>query len=192
MVIMTRKFGRKINYIPLLISLVIGVCIGMVCYLISRDLLIGFIFGLLSIIITSSIISLNIQKYFDYWEISKNGIQYCDYNSLKKRILAIFFPDFIKTISININDISSISLEVNKGLSDPKGIGPDGAIAASYYVVGSALNEFTDKYFFDIILTNGQRIYLSAFDDIYDIDKTISYITNISGRKISIKNNMHL
>ena len=60
---MTRKFGRKINYIPLLISLVIGVCIGMVCYLISRDLLIGFIFGLLSIIITSSIISLNMANY---------------------------------------------------------------------------------------------------------------------------------
>ncbi|AUI72635.1 hypothetical protein [Companilactobacillus alimentarius] len=184
---MIRRFGRKINYVPLLITLIIGVGIGIVCFLISRNILIGIMFGLLSIIIASSIISINIQKYFGYWEISKDGIQYCEYDSFGKRISAIFFPHFVKNISININNINSISLKKNKGLSDPKGIGPNGAIDSSYYIVGSALNDFTDKYFFNVALTNGKNIDLSAFDDTNDINKIVSDISNIIGKEVFVK-----
>jgi len=176
---MSLTFGRKINYSPLLVTLIISVLIGYFLFLISHQVSIGIIFGIISLIVIPFIYSLNLSGSYGYWTIDDNGINSSDYSTTGKKIKAILLPNIEKESSVKFDEIKSFSLVVGQGMSAPKGIGPDGAIAASFYVVDSAMQYYSSPYYLSLELNNGQEIDLDLSanaDNKNEVEKAIKLI----------------
>ncbi|KRO00020.1 hypothetical protein [Companilactobacillus kimchiensis] len=104
------KFGKKVNYRPLLISLSTALVIGALFGLnISKSLglKIGAIMFLLMILGHYLLV---LPVLFNYWDSDKTSIHYSDIKKLNHRFLAIFLPITLPIHTIDKAKIISISI----------------------------------------------------------------------------------
>ncbi|APX71272.1 hypothetical protein M5C72_10945 [Companilactobacillus allii] len=186
---MSIKFGKKINYYPLLITLVISIFVGYLISITSNELKLGIIFGLVCLIVILSIFTVNIDGNHSYWLVTEKGIYYYDYSKFTKRVAAILFPSFTNRLLITFTEINSISLVVGEGMSVPKGIGSEGAVDASFYVVGSALGLFSKGYYLKILLKDDKEVdlpFTSNDVDMRNIGQVVSEIEKQTNKKVTV------
>ncbi|WCG35070.1 hypothetical protein [Companilactobacillus farciminis] len=113
---MEKSFARKLNWKPLLNSLIFGAAIGSFVYIIFRhDLTAGIIWDLIGFFIQSMVIYPRyLPSLYGQWKITEGNVSYYDYSTWTKRIKAIFLPLAKKQKAISFDDILSYSLVVTK------------------------------------------------------------------------------
>lgn len=104
------KFGKKVNYRPLLVSLGVALIVGLLFGLNISKLLgweIGTIMFLLMILGHYWLV---MPIIFNYWYSTDSTVNYSDINKLSSRLLMIFLPFQLHLKTINKNQITAITL----------------------------------------------------------------------------------
>ena len=113
---MEKSFARKLNWIPLINSLIFGAAIGSFFFIIlKQNLTAGIIFGAIAFLIQSIIVYPRfLPSLYGQWKITEGNVSYYDYSTWTKRIKAIFLSLAKKQKTISFDDILSYSLVVTK------------------------------------------------------------------------------
>lgn len=186
---MSISFGRKINYLPLLISLVIGLVVGYFLYLLSTQIFVGILFGILTILACSAIYSIHLASSYGFWQIDDSGIRYNDYRTTSQRVKALLTPSSETETLVKFDDIQSFAIVVGKSMPTPKGIGPAGAIDGSFYVTDSALLCLANAYFISLKLKDGEEVDLNLSTnkaDSTDIENIIELLETKTNTKANL------
>lgn len=180
-----KKIGKKINYLPLTICLIIGIVISYLMYLVSRQVFISVLFGIIGLIVSILIYSLNLSNSYNYWQIDDREIQYNNYDTTAQKVQAIILPLATNRRTLKFSEISSIALVIGKGMEMTAGIGSEGAIDASAYVVDSALQHFYSPYYLMLKLKDGRKVDL-------DLSKNKTDKANVERliKEIELKTNL--
>jgi len=157
-------FGRKINYVPLLVSLGVGIIISIFFFMLFNQTVISILFGVLSLVVAIGLYLINLSNSYGYWEISQQEIIYCDYNSNGKKLQAILFPFGKHQTELKLDQIKSASLVVGKKMTVPANIkaAPPSAYLVCYY---------PSAYYLGLKLKNDQEVDLDLSRDEENKDK---------------------
>lgn len=104
------KFGKKINYRPLLVSLCFALIVGLLLGMnLSWNL--GLDVGIVMfILILLGHYLLILPVIFNYWDSSKNSIRYSNFKKIHSRFFAMFFPKLESLKTIDKDKIAAITL----------------------------------------------------------------------------------
>jgi len=167
------KFGKKITYRPLLISLLIaflpGIAFGDILNSVPIGLGVGFLFFLF---VFFAYYFPNIPTLFVYWESDKEEIRYCDIYHGANRLLGMIIPAKAKMITIQKSDIKSITAigNLNSSYKMPMAI----PYTASLAVLSPVLSMIKHPEIIRFNLKDGSSIDLSiARDYTYSRDNTL-------------------
>lgn len=104
------KFGKKVNYRPMILSILVALTIGLLFGLnISRQL--GWALGIIMFLVMfvgHYLIVLPI--IFSYWDSVDETIHYSDINQLYKRLFSMFLPKFSPIRTVTKNQIKRINI----------------------------------------------------------------------------------
>ena len=75
------EFGRKINYVPMTVSWVIGILVGLVITVFTHQILLAVILGVTFLVITALIFARTLSDFYGYWEVTDDGIRGYDYQN---------------------------------------------------------------------------------------------------------------
>ena len=110
-VIIMLKFGKKITYRALLISLLIGFLPGSAAGDILNSVPMGLLVGLaFSLYVFFAYYFPNVPTLFVYWTADSDEIRYCDIKSWKNRLLGMVAPFAAKMVTIKKSDIKSATV----------------------------------------------------------------------------------
>jgi len=167
------EFGKKINYRPLLISLLIASIPGLEAGDSYNSFFLGLLIGLpFFLYVFFAYYFPNIPTLFVYWTADTEKIKYCDIQTWKYRLLGMVAPSKAKMVTIKKSDIISarvigdLSANYAMPMAIPFGPGPA--------VVSPVLSMIHHPD--DVILTlkDGSTIDLSvARDYAYSRDNTL-------------------
>lgn len=105
------KFGKKITYRPLLLSLLIAILPGCMAADILESVPLGIATGAaFFLFVFFAYYFPNIPTLFVYWESENDEIRYCDINTWKYRLLGMIFPPAAKMITVKKSSIKSASV----------------------------------------------------------------------------------
>ncbi|AUI72239.1 hypothetical protein COSHB9_17740 [Companilactobacillus alimentarius] len=190
------KFGKKINYRPLLISLGISLFVGLIFLMISK--LVGLIafLGVFAIIFGFYYLR-SLPIIFNYWEASEDYIQYSDLKKISKRLKAMLVPFPTNLRRIGFTSISTVTIAGD--LVAPKNIPT--AIPYSGYlaVISPSLSMVNNPVDITFNLNDGTSVTLSvARDLIYQRKSTLKKLDQLfqqfedNGIKINNQTNHEL
>ena len=180
------KFGKKVSFRPLIVSLTIGLLIGFMFSDIFSSGSIGFIFG------TSFFLLIFLGHYwrassvlFNYWEFNNGTIKYNDVNNPTNVLLMMLLPLSSPLKSFSVNDIQSIIVNGDlKSATTPMAVpfsGYLGLFSGSIAIAKSQNN-------LDVTLKNGQQITLDYSRDFsYNQKKTIEKLDKFLDSLDSVK-----
>lgn len=180
------KFGRKINVVPLLISLVIGVAIGYFLDVVFDQTIAGILFGVLGFMAAIVVYSINLSRSYGYWEITDRGINCYDYSTNGKRFKAIMFPFGQTQSQIDFQQIESISLIAVSGFQVPE---ITKAAPASAYIVQTFVEDYASPYYLRLELNDDSEVDLDLSFDANakaKIQKTLNFLVENTNKKIDL------
>ncbi len=152
-------FGRKINYVPLVISLGIGIIISVFFYTFVHKIGISISFGLLCFVVAVALYAVKLSDTYGYWHINRQQINYYDYKTIGNRIKAILLPFNSKQSTVDVEQIVAASLVIGKKMQVPANIKAAPASAYLVYFYPSA-------YYLGLKLKDNQEVDLDlSFDE---------------------------
>lgn len=105
------KFGKRVTYRPLLISLLISLLPGLGFYYVFSSVLIGLMVGLgIFLIIFVGYYWQILPTMFNYWEIDATEIRYSNMESKSKRFLILIAPFAVKKNTLDLDKIASVTI----------------------------------------------------------------------------------
>lgn len=176
------SFGKRINYIPLLICLASSIIIGYAIFLMFNNVSISLLLGILSLIVMIMICTLNLTKTYGYWEISKRGIKYNDLVSTEQKVAAILVPKKNEENFISYSEIKAVQLVATAGIKAPSMVKESGAFFA--YSPDTVLDRFPSDYYLTVRLKNEHEVDL-------DLSSSVSNTTDIAKMIEMIKKETH-
>ncbi|HIY93973.1 MAG TPA: hypothetical protein H9820_13650 [Candidatus Companilactobacillus pullicola] len=187
---MSLSFGRKINYLPLLNSVLGGIIIGLFFFLLSQRVGIAILFGAVCLLVILMLYTLKIRDNLDQWQVDDRGIHYQDYSTTSKRIKAILLHGSSNEETVKFSDIKEFSIVTGKGMDLPKGIGPDGPIDVAFYVVDSTYQAFSSPYYLSLKLAKGEDVDLDLSanaQDVAAVNKVIKKIEEKTNLQVKLE-----
>ncbi|WP_404280225.1 hypothetical protein [Companilactobacillus paralimentarius] len=181
------SFGKRINYIPLLICLASSIIIGYAIFLMFNNVSISLLLGILSLIVMIMICTLNLTKTYGYWEISKQGIKYSDLVSTGQKVAAILVPRKTKESFINYSKVKAVQLVATTGIKAPSMVKESGALFA--YSPDTVLDRFPSDYYLTVKLKDGYEINLdlsSSVSDTSDIAEMIEIVEKETHQDVAL------
>jgi len=175
-------FGRKISYVPLLISVIVGLAVGTFFFILSKQAVISVLFGLLCFIVALALYVINLSDAYGYWQIDAQHVEYYDYSSAVKRLKAIFLPFGGNQKWVALNQVADADLVIGKKMQVPANIT---AAAASAYMV----YYYPSSYYLSLRLKDDREIDLDlSFDetDKSKIEQMLQMLDSSSGITISL------
>lgn len=170
-------FGRKINYLPLVISLGIGIIISVFFYTFVNKMEISILFGLLCFMVAVALYAIKLSDTYGYWHINDKQINYYDYRTMGKRIKAILFPFNSKLAVVDIKQVVAASLVIGKKIQVPANIKAAPASAYLVYFYPSA-------YYLGLKLKDNQEVDLDlSFDEMNN--KKIEQMVKLLGTQLN-------
>lgn len=179
---MTLSFGRKINYVPLIICISVSILVGGFLFLFSKQAPIGIMFGILCLIVSPLLYSLNLSRDYDCWQIDQRGIYYYDYSTTVKKVKAMLLPSEEHETVVRFDQIESFAIVVNKSMGLPAGFGPNGSIDASFYVVDTAMAAFSSPYYLALNLKNQTEVDLDLSTNAKDVTEIKEMIRELENQ----------
>ncbi len=167
------KFGKKITYRPLLLSLLIAILPGIMATNILESVLYGILIGaVFFLFVFLAYYFPNIPTLFVYWENYKTEIRYCNIYTWKHRLLGMIFPPAAKMVTIKKASIKSVTVmgDLHKKYEMPMAIPYSGYVA----VLSPVLSMIHQPEVIRLTLKNGSTVDLSvARDYTYSRDNTL-------------------
>lgn len=175
---MMLKFGKKINYRPMLLSLLIAVLPTIMAANILESIPLGLVIGVaFFLFVFFAYYFPNIPTLFVYWEANQNEIRYCDINTPKSRLLGMIAPPAAKMITIQKSSIKSATVigDLDNKYEMPMTIPYSGYVAVLSPVLSMIHHPDTVR----LTLKDGSTIDLSvARDYTYSRDNTLEKLDN--------------
>ncbi|CAJ1176277.1 hypothetical protein LCR01_20100 [Companilactobacillus crustorum] len=173
-------FGRKINYLPLTICLIVSLIVGYMILLLSSQKITAVILGGVSLLIGLFICSLNLSNYYGYWKIDEAGIHYDNYPNSLRIVLSIIFPFLENQSTIAFNEIKSFAIVVGKNVRAPRG-----TFGGIFYHPDAVLERLPISYYLSVKLKNNHEIDLNLTNNIDDseIEKMLIILEKKTGQK---------
>lgn len=171
------SFGKKINYVPLLICLASSIIIGYAIFLMFSNVSISLLLGIFSLVVMIMIYTVNLTKNYGYWEVNKQGIRYSDLSSTGQKVKAILVPKKTKESLINYSEIEAVKLVATAGIKAPSMVKESGALFA--YSPDTVLDRFPSDYYLTVKSKDGHEVDLdlsSSVSDTSDIAKMIEIV----------------
>ncbi|WP_057880169.1 hypothetical protein [Companilactobacillus kimchiensis] len=167
------KFGKRVSYRPLIISLLIGLIAGYP----TADVLNSGLYGLgvgfvFFCIVFFGYYFLNVPILFVYWDVNSDGIRYYDVDKWNNRLLSMLVPPLSKYTTINKNSIKSITFigDLDNRFEIPMALPYTAAVG----VFTGAISMAHHPDFVRLNLIDGSTVNMSiARDYTYSRNKTI-------------------
>ncbi|KAE9564232.1 hypothetical protein LKACC16343_01868 [Companilactobacillus bobalius] len=180
------KFGKKVSFRPLIVSLIMGLVIGFMFSDIFSSGSIGFIFG------TAFFLLVFLGHYwrassvlFNYWQVNDGTIKYNDVNNPDNVLLMMLLPLSSPLKSFSVKDIQSITVNGDlKQATTPMAVPFSGALGlfSSSIAIAKSQNSL------DVVLKNGQKINLDySRDFVYNPKETIEKLNKFLDSLNSVK-----
>ncbi|PMD73138.1 hypothetical protein [Companilactobacillus nuruki] len=173
------KFGKKVNYRPILVSLAFALIpiIGIGHFYPLRGILAGLLVFLLVVLIYYLP---NLSILFSYWQADNNEIKFNDMSNLSHRLTMILLPFKNQLSTIKEKDIHSIT--VLGKLEDPKEMTYAMQVGAYYAILTPIISMIKNPVSLELTMNNGQKVQLSISRDYaYDHKKTIAKLDQFFG-----------
>jgi len=183
---MSLNFGRKIISLPLLICLLSSLVVGYCLFLITGQSSTGLLFGILCLVVSPFIFSINLTSYYGFWQIDDKGLHYYDYGTTGRKFRAILLPMIDKEMSIDFNEIKSFSIVASEGIRAPEKI--LGGVFYGY-TPDVVLSRFPTAYYLSLKLADNQEVDLDlAFNlnDTNEIEKMIQLLESKTNLKVNL------
>ena len=170
-VIIMLKFGKKVTYRPLIISILFTLIPLIPAIKFNWPLA-----YLLSLVVFSIIFFVyylfNLPTTFNYWEADVNVIRYNDMKKISSRLVMMLASFKNQLTTIKKQDIQSIT--VNGKLANPDEVAVPLQVTAYYAVLTPILSMIKNPVTLELTMKDGQTISLSvARDYAYSNKKTI-------------------
>lgn len=165
------KFGKRITFRPLIISLAFGIAFGMFGNELANPS-IGFITGVFFFLLILLGYYWGTSKtLFNYWEVNQDTVNYRDNDNASNRLLMLIFPTFLNLKTFSKKDIQSVSINGNFNLKQM----PFALIYnAGLGMFSGAISMTNNQVSLSVTLKNGQKIKLDISRDIiYNKKETI-------------------
>lgn len=182
-------FGRKINYLPLFLNLLISVIVSGLMLIVFKQVGVSVFFGVLCLIIVTALCSTNLVRSFGYWKITATGIDYYDYSTNGKRLLAILMPFSQTQEQVDFDKIISMSLVIGRAFQVPEIVK---AAPASAYIVQTYETKYATPYYLELELEDGHKIDLDLSlntNDNEKLEQAIKYLNANTKTKVKIFKN---
>ncbi len=109
------KFGKRINYRPLVFSLFYGVLLFLITLIFSKPILSIFLGILLFLWILFGYYWRILPTMFNYWEVDEKTIKYSDMTNKGKKTLMLIAPFSVPMQSVKLDSIKSVTVTGNLG-----------------------------------------------------------------------------
>lgn len=163
------NFGKKVNYRPVLISLLIGLIVGSIVGAIFQSSIGGFLVtAAIFLFVFLGYYLVTLPNTFSYWEVDKDVIKYSNMDHKAHRVAMMLLPTTMNRLTeIDMHDIKTIVLHGSQ--DKPKDM-PFALFYNPYLaIVSASVSMGRNPMYAEIILQNGQEI---------DLDMSRDYIYN--------------
>ncbi|HIY93336.1 hypothetical protein [Companilactobacillus sp. HBUAS56275] len=184
------KFGKRVNYRPLIISLVLGLFPGLIFAMVGfgkiPSILVGI--GIFLVFFVGYYFRI-LPVLFNYWEVGNGYVQYINLNKTSARFKALLLPFSVHMKTIDFNSIKSATIkgDLSKLEQEPMAIPYSGYLA----VITAVLSIIHNPVDITFELTDGTSITVGAARDmVYGKDKAIKklekMLNQMSDAKIQV------
>lgn len=164
------EFGRKINYVPMTISLAVGVIVGLVIAVFAHQALLAVILGITVIVICALIFAKSLSDLYGYWELTEEGIRCYDYLNFSVKFQSVLMPFSEDQMTFKYDDIKSLRVVVGREMNAPANI-----LGGSFYAPKKIMFNLPTPYYLEIKLKDGREVNLDLSAD-WDDTETIEYV----------------
>ncbi|MFH5811797.1 hypothetical protein [Companilactobacillus sp. FL22-1] len=177
-------FGRKINNVPMIVSLAIGLIIGIVVFIFTKLMLLAVILGAAAVVIVASLYARSMVDYYGYWDINEEEIRSFNYQNYSVRLQSVLFPFSESQESFKLTDIKSATVVVGQEMNAPANI-----LGGSFNAPTKIMFHLPTPYYLDVSLQDGREAYLDLSAD-WDDSETIEYVINLISSEAEINVDM--
>ena len=174
------EFGRKINYVPAIISCVIGIVVGIGIQIFTKLTLLAVILAITALVVVALLFTRSMYDFFGHWEIDSEGIQNTDYQNFGVRFQAVLFPFTESRVRFKFSDIKSMTVIVGKDMNAPSNI-----LGGSFYAPKKIMFHLPTPYYMEVHLKDGRQVNLDLSAD-WDDTEVIGYIVDFIGSEAGI------
>lgn len=172
------EFGKKVNYRPLLVSLLFALLVVSFFNIFHNTFLtvLSGIAGFLLILLVHYYMNLPLE--FKYWRTTDDSIQYSDLNNWNDRIWAMLVPPAARLTTIKKRDIAEITVkgDLNKVYSTPSMI----PFNTSMGIFSSGVALINNQHVVKLTLKNDETIDLDISRDfVYSRKDTIKKLNQL-------------
>lgn len=164
------EFGRKINYVPMTVSLVVGLVVGVLVFVFTKVALLAVLLGIAALVIIALLYARSMNDFYGYWEINDEGIRSYDYQNLSIRLQSVLFPFSESQLDFKFKDIKSLTVVVGKEMNAPSNI-----LGGSFNAPKKIMFHLPTPYYLELKLNDGRQINLDLSAD-WDDSETIEYV----------------
>lgn len=174
------EFGRKINYVPMIVSWVVGILVGLVITVFTHQILLAVILGVTFLVITALIFAKTLSDFYGYWEVTNDGIRCYDYQNFGVKFQSVLMPFSEDKMSFKFVDVKSLRVIVGREMNAPANI-----LGGSFYAPKKIMFNLPTPYYLEIKLKDGREVNLDLSAD-WDDTETIEYVIAIICDKAGI------
>ncbi|MFC6175709.1 hypothetical protein ACFQAV_02615 [Companilactobacillus huachuanensis] len=164
------EFGRKINYVPMTVSLVVGLLVGILIFVFTKITLLAVLLGVTALVIAALLYARSMDDFYGYWEINDEGIKSYDYLNFSIRLQSVMFPFSESQLALKFNDIKGLTVVVGKEMNAPSNI-----LGGSFNAPKKIMFHLPTPYYLELKLNDGRQVNLDLSAD-WDDTETIEYV----------------
>lgn len=177
-------FGRKINYVPMTISLVVGLIVGGGIFIFAHQALLAVILGVTFLVITALIYAWVFSDFYGYWQLGETGIKDYNYQNFAVRFQSVLFPFSDDQIDFKYTDIKHLTVIVGKEMNAPANI-----LGGSFNAPKKIMFNIPTPYYLELELKDSRTVNLDLSMDWEDselIEYAIAVICDQAGIEAGI------
>lgn len=164
------EFGRKVNYVPMTVSFVTGLVVGVLIFVFTKIMLLAVILGITALVVVALLFARSMSDFYGYWEINDEGIRSYDYLNFSIRLQSVLFPFSESQLDFKFKDIKSLTVVVGAEMNAPSNV-----LGGSFYAPKKIMFHLPTPYYLDLKLIDGRVVTLDLSAD-WDDTETIEYV----------------
>lgn len=167
-------FGRQINYVPMSVSLGVGVVTGGLVVIFAHQWLLAVILGAAMLVVCAFLYARSMNDFYGYWEVTNDGVRYYNYQNMSIRLQSVLLPFSESPEQFKYQDVEALTVVVGKEMNAPSNI-----LGGSFYAPKKIMFHLPTPYYLDVKLKDGREAYLDLsadWDDTETIEAVIAII----------------
>jgi len=175
------EFGQRINYTPMIVSLVVGIIVGAIIQIVTHQFMLAIILGIAALVICGLLFARSMTDFYGYWSIDDQGIKSHNYQNMSVRFQSVLFPFSDDKDEFKFTDIKSLEVVVGKEMNAPANV-----LGGSFKAPKKIMFHLPTPYYLDLKLNDGREVNLDLSAD-WDDTETIAYVIALICDKANIE-----